>query len=70
MPCVVGFPANWMTSGRFETSLRESGGPHAAGAQKVTFVFPVGCKVMVDCAIRLLSLVNQLARLRLRPTSM
>ena len=44
----------------FEASLRNSAGPHTPGIQEVTFIFPIGCKIMVDCAVRLLSLANQL----------
>lgn len=61
MHCVVDFPANWIDAARFETALRNSCGPHASGTHEVTFNFPVGCKIMVDGAIRLLSLANQLA---------
>jgi hypothetical protein len=59
--CVVEFPAAWIDTARFETALRNSCGPHASGTHQVTFNFPVGCKIMVDGAIRLLSLANQLA---------
>jgi hypothetical protein len=59
--CVVHFPAKWVNASSFETALRNSCGPHAAGTFEVTFEFPTGCKVMVDAAIRLLSLANQLA---------
>jgi hypothetical protein len=45
---------------KFEVALRNCCGPHAAGTFEVNFEFPAGCKVMVDAAIRLLSLVNQL----------
>jgi len=58
--CKVNFPANWIDGGRFEAALRDSNGPHAQDTHEVTFAFPVGCKVMVDGAIRLLSLANQL----------
>jgi len=46
---------------KLELALRNSGGPHAAGIFEVSFRFPTKCKVMVDAAIRLLSLANQLA---------
>jgi hypothetical protein len=59
--CVVRFPAQWMDASKFETALRHSCGPHDAGTFQVNFEFPTNCKVMVDAAIRLLSLVNQLA---------
>jgi hypothetical protein len=42
-------------------ALRSSCGPHDIGTFEVTFEFPTDCKVMVDAAIRLLSLANQLA---------
>jgi hypothetical protein len=51
----------WIDAGRFETALRESCGPHDARTHEVVFHFPVGCKIMIDGAIRLLSLANQLA---------
>ena len=61
MHCVVRFPAQWINASRFEWALRNSCGPHDANTFEITFEFPSGCKVMVDAAIRLLSLVNQLA---------
>ena len=60
MHCTVHFPANWINVGRFESALRASCGPHEQNTVEVTFEFPVGCKIMVDGAIRLLSLANQL----------
>jgi hypothetical protein len=59
--CVIRFPAQWVNAAKFETALRYSCGPHDAGTFEVSFEFPANCKVMVDAAIRLLSLVNQLA---------
>lgn len=60
MHCIVEFPANWVDGNRFETAMWKSGGPHMRESHHVTFRFPVGCKIMVDGAIRLLSLANQL----------
>lgn len=60
MHCAVHFPATWINADRFETALRASCGPHDPGTLEVTFNFPIGCKIMVDGAIRLLSLANQL----------
>jgi hypothetical protein len=57
----VSFPARWVNISSFEGALRHSCGPHEPGTYSVVFDFPVGCKIMVDAAIRLLSLVNQLA---------
>src|SRR6516165_2104555 len=59
--CVVRFPRQWVNASKFETALRHSCGPHDAGTFQVNFEFPTNCKMMVDAAIRLLSLVNQLA---------
>ena len=58
--CVVEFPATWISGDRFESALQGSSGPLAPRTLQVTFRFPVGCKIMVDGAIRLLSLANQL----------
>jgi len=55
---IVNFPAMWIDSSRLETALAGTQSPHES--HDVEFVFPVGCKIMVDCAIRLLSLANQL----------
>jgi hypothetical protein len=67
--CVVLFPAQWVNASQFEWALRNSCGPHDRGAFEVTFEFPAGCKVMVDAAIRLLSLVNQLVSTKRRVAS-
>ena len=61
MHCVINFPAMWIDASRFEVALRNSCGPHAPETHEVTLEFPVGCKIMVDGAIRILSLANQLA---------
>lgn len=60
MHCIVNFPATWTNAEWFETALRDSCGPHDPDTHEVTFHFPIGCKIMVDGAIRLLSLANQL----------
>jgi hypothetical protein len=56
----VYFPSVWINAERFESALRDSPGPHDPNTLDVTFQFPVGCKIMVDGGIRLLSLANQL----------
>ncbi len=61
MQCVIRFPAHWVNAMKFEAALRNSCGPHAPGTFQVKFEFPTNCKMMVDAAIRLLSLANQLA---------
>jgi hypothetical protein len=58
--CAVNFAPTWIDAARFEAALKTSLSPHARETREVTFVFPVGCKIMVETAIRLLSLVNQL----------
>jgi len=59
--CAVRFPGQWISVSKFETALRRSCGPHDPNTYEVAFEFPEGCKIMVDSAIRLLSLANQLA---------
>ena len=61
MQCVVTFPSQWVDASKLEAALRNSCGPHDPGTFEVSFEFPTGCKVMVDAAIRLLALANQLA---------
>lgn len=61
MQCVVRFPATWVDASWFETALRASCGPHAPSSHDIVFEIPADCKIMIDSAIRLLSLVNQLA---------
>lgn len=61
MQCVVKFPGRWLNAAQFESALRDSVGPHAPEVLDVTFLIPAGCKIMVDAAVRLLSLANQLA---------
>lgn len=60
MHCTVEFPAMWIDGNRFEDALQQSSGPHANETYEVTFRIPNECKIMVDGAIRLLSLANQL----------
>lgn len=61
MHCEVRFPAGWVDARGFETALRDSCGPHGPNTYEVSFNFPISCKIMVDGAIRLLSLANQLS---------
>lgn len=60
---IVTFPDQWVTGARFEQTLRNGWGsvntlPQPSG--HVIFRFPPACKIMVDAAVRLLSLANQL----------
>ena len=67
---MVRFPATWVDASRFETALLASCGPHAPSSHDIVFEIPADCKIMIDSAIRLLSLANQLVsttrRTRLR----
>jgi hypothetical protein len=57
---VVRFPATWVDASRFETALLASCSPHAPSSHDIVFEIPADCKIMIDSAIRLLSLANQL----------
>jgi hypothetical protein len=59
--CAVNFPGQWVNASKLEAALRNSCGPHDARSFEVSFEFPTNCKVLVDAAIRLLALANQLA---------
>jgi len=57
----IELPANWVDASALEYALAVRGGAHEAPpASEVTFRFPIGCKVMIDAAVRMLSLLNQL----------
>lgn len=60
MACTIDFPATWVNSSTMEKALLSGAPPHETGSAEVVFHFPVGCKVMIDAAVRLLSLFNQL----------
>lgn len=61
MQCQINFPPYWIDASRLEAAIRAGGDPHASGVYEVVVRFPVGCKMMIDAAIRLLALANQLA---------
>jgi hypothetical protein len=61
MQCQISFPSNWIDASRLEAAIRGGRDPHASGVYEVVIRFPVGCKMMIDAAIRLLALANQLA---------
>ncbi len=58
----IDFPAKlkWINSLNMELALKASTDAHQCQAQKVVFYFHTGCKIMIDAAVRLLSLINQL----------
>ncbi|MBM9615727.1 hypothetical protein JWJ90_15770 [Desulfobulbus rhabdoformis] len=56
----IDFPAKWISSSTLESTLRSGPDVHRLDAQQVHYRFPAGCKIMIDAAVRLLSLFNQL----------
>lgn len=60
MICNVEFPSKWVDSSIMENCLKKGPGPHDNTFSSIKFVFPTDCKVMIDAAVRLLSLFNQL----------
>jgi hypothetical protein len=59
--CEIVFPSDWVDASAIENALRGGCEPHGVGVYEILFRFPTGCKIMVDAAIRLLSLFNQLS---------
>jgi hypothetical protein len=60
---IVTLPDQWVTAAHFEQALRSGWGianTLFTRPGNVTFRFPPTCKIMVDAAVRLLSLANQL----------
>jgi len=61
LDCRITLPPCWVGANEFEDALRRSDTPpHDSRVFSVLIEFPTQCKVMVDAAIRLLSLANQL----------
>jgi hypothetical protein len=58
MLCRIALPPQWVDASKLETAISNGGHPHGAGVYEVLIRFPVGCKLMIDAAIRLLSLVK------------
>ncbi len=54
------FHEQWVDSQSFEMSLVKGAPPHGADITDVVFEMPIGCRIMVDTGIRMLSLANQL----------
>lgn len=57
--CTVELPKTWVNAQRFDAAI-DRVHPHSCSADCVLFNFPVGCKIMADAGVRILSLVNQL----------
>ena len=60
MRCAITLPSMWVSSDVLENSIRISGGPHGQDVFEIEITVPVGSKIMIVAAIRLLSLCNQL----------
>jgi len=60
MSMKLSFPADWIDSSAMETVLSAGQSVHTTQYSRIEFRFPIGCKVMIDAAVRLLSLFNQL----------
>jgi hypothetical protein len=56
----ITFPASWIDPSVLEQVLQHGCEPHGKNIFEITFIFPIGCKIMVGTAVRLLSLFNQL----------
>ena len=61
MLCRITLPSYWVDASKLERAIHAAGHPHNSDVYEVLIHFPIGCKLMIDAAIRLLSLVNQLA---------
>ena len=57
----VTFPGQWIAADQFEQALHQASTHTFSQGAGVTFRFLPSCKMMVDAAVRLLSLANQLA---------
>ena len=60
MICEIKFPPEWINSSKMEKVLTSGIGPHETRSTEIFFCFSSGCKIMIDAAVRLLSLFNQL----------
>lgn len=61
----IHFMANWINGERFEAALSHlDHPPHEKNVGEIEFFFPHNCAMMIDAAIRLLSLANQLGSKR------
>lgn len=59
--CLISLPPHrWVNCQGFEEALTSCRDPHREDCHHVKFLIPFGCKIMVDAAVRLLCLANQL----------
>lgn len=57
--CALSLPGGWVNARKFEDALSRCGDVLGAPYTSVTVQVPIGCRLMVDVAIRLLSFCNQ-----------
>jgi hypothetical protein len=57
---IITFPEQWITADKFEQVLRQTSLSSLSNPAEIAFRFPSSCRMMVDSAVRLLSLANQL----------
>ena len=57
----VQFNSGWVDCNSFENSLSGAGSPLDMEITSASFIFPEGCKILLDASARLLALCNQLA---------
>jgi hypothetical protein len=60
MVCQIDLPTRWVDASILETAMSASPSPHETAVSEIIFKFPNGCKIMIDAAVRLLALFNQL----------
>src|SRR5436853_3936852 len=61
---IVTLPEQWINADKFEQALLRQTAPTSFnGSTAIIFRVPPSCKIMVEAAVRLLSLTNQLAAL-------
>lgn len=57
---IIDLPPRWINASALEDVLRASPSAHENSTSEVRLHVPVGCQLMTDAAVRLLSLLNQL----------
>ncbi|MDQ2886749.1 MAG: ATP-binding protein [Chloroflexota bacterium] len=57
---IITFPEQWITADKLEQALQQTSLSSFSNIAGIAFHFPASCRVMVDAAVRLLSLANQL----------
>lgn len=59
--CQIRFKGHcWLNSRRFETTLQRAGCPMSSSEPILHFIFPLGCKLLLEAASRMMTLSNQL----------